>query len=79
MIGWFLTSRIGRALGAAVALLGAVWVIYTAGGRNARQKARIRVAEKRAETAKQAREIEDDVNKADDDAVRASLDKWMRK
>lgn len=35
-------------------------------------------AEKRAETAQEAREIDDEVNKAGDADVRADLSGWMR-
>jgi len=79
ILSWLVTSRVGQAVGAAVGLLLGIWVIYTAGGRAERQEARIKFAEKRAKTAKQARKIEDDVNKADDADVRAGLDKWLRK
>ena len=53
-------------------------VAFLMGQSKGSNKERRKVAEKRAETAQEAREIDDEVNKAGDDIVRADLSGWMR-
>lgn len=53
---------------------GGAFLIGSSKGSN---KERRKVAEKRAETAQEARIIDDEVNKAGDAAVRADLDGWV--
>jgi len=58
----------------AVGLIGAFFGVKRMGATAERRK----VAEKRAETAQEARKIDDEVNKTSDAAVRTKLSTWMR-
>ena len=59
----------------AIGLVGAFFGVKRMGANGERRKQ----AEKRAETAQEAREIDDGINKAGDADVRADLSGWMRK
>ena len=59
----------------AVGLVGVFFGVKRMGGNGERRKQ----AEKRADTAQEAREIDDEVNKAGDSDVHDELSGWMRK
>jgi len=66
----------GGALPYLLAVVGAA-VTFLMGRSSGSNKERRKVAEKRAETAQEARKVDDEVNKTGDAAVRAALDGWM--
>lgn len=77
-MSWIIDLILGPAMPyliGAVGLAGAFFMGKSKGSNTERRK----VAEKRAETAQEAREIDDEVNKAGDADVRADLAQWMRK
>ena len=69
---------LGPALPWLIGVVGALLAIFGANRMGANGERR-KQAEKRAETAQEAREIDDEVNKAGDADVRADLSGWMRK
>lgn len=77
MIGWLLSQAGGyiAAFAALVASLGAVWL---SGRSSGKRKAQNDALKDRLDTAQKAKEIDDDVEKSSDDAVRSELRKWMR-
>lgn len=77
-MSWLIDLVLGPAMPyllGAVGLVGAFFGVKRMGANGERRKQ----AEKRAETAQEAREIDDEVNKAGDADVRADLSGWMRK
>jgi len=77
-MSWLIDLIIGPALPYLLAAIAAAGT-FLVGRSNGSTKERRKQAEKRAETAQEAREIDDDVNKAGDAAVRDELSDWMRK
>ena len=76
-MSWLIDLVLGPAMPyllAAVGVAGAFLMGKSKGSNTERRKQ----AEKRAETAQEAREIDDEVNKAGDADVRADLSGWMR-
>ena len=76
-MSWLIDLIIGPALPyllGAVAAAGAFFMGKSNGSNTERRK----VAEKRAETAQEARKIDDEVNKTGADVVRLDLGGWMR-
>lgn len=75
-MSWLIDLVLGPAMPYLLAALAAGGAFFM-GQSKGSGKERRKVAEKRAETAQEARIIDDEVNKAGDAAVRADLDGWM--
>ena len=76
-MSWLIDLILGPAMPyllGAVGLVGAFFGVKRMGANTERRK----VAEKRAETAQEAREIDDGINKESDVVVRTRLKLWMR-
>ena len=76
-MSWLIDLIIGPAMPyllAAVGLVGAFFGAKRMGANGERRK----VAEKRAETAQEARDIDDGINKDSDTVVRNRIKLWMR-
>ena len=76
-MSWLIDLIIGPAMPYLLAVVGAA-VTFLMGRSSGSNKERRKVAEKRAQTAQDARKIDDEDNKAGDDIVRADLGGWMR-
>lgn len=64
---------------AAGGVLLAVLAAFGIGRREGRKATETKHLRRRVEAAREAREVEDEVNKLDDDAVHDALGEWMRK
>ena len=80
MIAWFITSRIGRALGAAVALLVAIVTFGAYNRQKGRDEAKNDAMRDSAERQEEGREAVQDIRRADRDELTRRLreadDKW---
>ncbi len=69
MIGWLITSRFGRALAGAGALIAAFMTTYIAGGRSARRRAAEKALRDSLERQERGRDEVRDLRGADRDAL----------
>jgi hypothetical protein len=75
----FMLARLKLYAYAAVAVLGAIIVVYLKGMATGAQKVRIKATERRIDDMLTAKEVEDEVEALDDDMLLDRANKWVRK
>lgn len=71
-------TRIKLWLAAAGAAVLAVFGVYLAGRRDGGDAAEAKETRRRLDAVKEAHEVQDEVRRLEDDAVRDALTRWMR-
>lgn len=75
----FMLARLKLYAYAAVAVLGAIIMVYLKGMATGAQKVRIKATERRIDDMLTAKEVEDEVEALDDDMLLDRANKWVRK
>lgn len=75
----FMLARLKLYAYAAVAVLGAMLMVYLKGAANGAQKVRMKATQRRIDDMLTAKDVENEVKSLDDDALLARANKWVRK
>jgi len=75
----FMLARLKLYAYAAVAVLGAMLMVYLKGAASGAQKVRAKATKKRIDNMLTAKDVENEVKSLDDDALLNRANKWVRK
>lgn len=75
----FMLARLKLYAYAAVAVLGAMFMVYLKGAANGAQKVRMKATQRRIDDMLTAKDVENEVKSLDDDALLTRADKWVRR